>query len=970
MQAELARRAETSLSTFIKCAWRVLEPSTHYIGNWHIDAICEHLEAVTSGQIRNLLINMPPRHMKPVACTEMVLEKSKGRIPLAEVCVGDAVLTHEGRFRNVEAVHEQGELPILEIATWHGRKLRVAYDHPILTARGWIQAQHLTTEDVVAVVHPQQDCGSNAITHEEARLLGYLIGDGHVKYGATSFTNQDPEAVDDCIACASSLGFASRVGKRSGKNATTNIVYLKECVRPRCPNHPHKSGSFVTPYCSACRQKFAKARCGHKPKQELSYARLDKVDTCDCGRKKDRRSKKCYFCNGNTLVNEGWRAEPVQGNTGSVRRWRRTHELDGKCSYDKRVPHSILSGDCDLISEFLAAYWACDGEVKYRADSKSADGCVRSIIRISCTTVSEGLARDILHLLTRLGINAHLRQKVVQLKTKRQGEKYTSWMVTAGTQDDAAKFMEVVGRRMRHEKRNRTPDLSRCSFDAVRNPDGIVSITPLSEPQPCRCLTVEEDHSFTANDIAVKNSIAVGVCWPVWEWLRFPHRRWLFSSYALSLSIRDSLKCRRLIESPWFQARWGNRFIITGDQNAKMRFDNDKTGYRIATSVGGAATGEGGDRVVVDDAHNVQEKESDLIRESTLVWWDETMSTRLNNPKTDCKVIVMQRVHEKDLSGHVLAQGGYTHLCLPAEFDPAKRCITSVGEGEWRDPREEPGELLWPERIGDKEITDFKLRLGPTGYAGQFQQRPTPAGGGRFKQAWFRYYAIKDGKYVLYGPDGGVAKVWRDSECKRFAVMDPAGAEKEQNNKPCFTVIQTWGLSPEGDMLLRTQYREQAGTPETADMAAKMVRAEECAYIGIEKDGIGLGVVQNVKRKGIAVRAIKARGSKEARSETAEIRMAAGMIYFPQGAHFLPELENEILLFPNGEYLDQVDALSHAAIAVNKEMGPPVTVEDQKRVVEDEHQAEDMVVAESQEQRREAAVVMSSDDDFGWTDIS
>src|SRR6266481_4002644 len=199
-------------------------------------------------------------------------------------------------------------------------------------------------------------------------------------------------------------------------------------------------------------------------------------------------------------------------------------------------------------------------------------------------------------------------------------------------------------------------------------------------------------------------SLDVAVFWPAWEWIRCPERRWLFSSYALSLSIRDSVKCRRLIQSAWYQSRWCDRFALTGDQNAKERFENDQTGYRLATSVGGAATGEGGDRVIVDDPHNVKEAESDTVRKGVIDWWDHVMSSRLNDPKSGAKVIIMQRVHEKDLSGHVLEQGGYEHLCLPAEYEGNKRS-TSIG---WSDPRQEPGELLWPERFGTKEIEELK----------------------------------------------------------------------------------------------------------------------------------------------------------------------------------------------------------------------------------------------------------------------
>jgi predicted phage terminase large subunit-like protein len=228
-------------------------------------------------------------------------------------------------------------------------------------------------------------------------------------------------------------------------------------------------------------------------------------------------------------------------------------------------------------------------------------------------------------------------------------------------------------------------------------------------------------------------SLAVAVFWPTWEWLHAPHRRWLFASYAQALSIRDSLKCRRLIDSPWYRARWGHVYQLTSDQNLKQRFENNRTGYRIATSVGGMVTGEGGDRIVVDDPHNVRDAPSDAVRTRTLQWWDQAMSTRLNDPRTGAFVIVMQRVHQQDLAGHVLEQGGYEHLCLPAEFD-GRKTVTLCG---WTDPRTEAGELLWPERFTRVDLDALKRQLGSYGASGQLQQQPVPAGGGMFKRAWF-----------------------------------------------------------------------------------------------------------------------------------------------------------------------------------------------------------------------------------------
>ena len=219
------------------------------------------------------------------------------------------------------------------------------------------------------------------------------------------------------------------------------------------------------------------------------------------------------------------------------------------------------------------------------------------------------------------------------------------------------------------------------------------------------------------------------------------------------------MKCRTLIESPWYQARWGDRFALTGDQNTKMRFDNDRSGYRIATSVGGAATGEGGDRIVCDDPHNVGEVESDSVRKSTIDWFDVVMSTRVNDPKTAARVVVMQRCHQQDLSGHLLEQGGWEHLCLPAEFE-GPQCITSIG---WSDPREQSANCCGPSGSARRRSGSASAAWAATPRPGQLQQRPSPAGGGIFKRHWFRYWQPRgaelppvDGPTCRMAPDQSI----------------------------------------------------------------------------------------------------------------------------------------------------------------------------------------------------------------------
>jgi hypothetical protein len=241
-------------------------------------------------------------------------------------------------------------------------------------------------------------------------------------------------------------------------------------------------------------------------------------------------------------------------------------------------------------------------------------------------------------------------------------------------------------------------------------------------------------------------SLAVSVFWPCWVWLTRPETRFLYASYAEHLSTRDSRKCREIIQSRGVRsaARQGERertilerigyqgllalvnddpWRLNPDQNAKRRFENTASGYRIATSVGGTATGEGGDVIVIDDPHKADEVESDVQRENVLAWHDSTMSTRLNDPKKSARVLIMQRLHERDLTGHLLAQGGWEHLCLPAEYEPSHPFV-------WpNDPRKREGQRLWDARVGVKELDEQKRALGSYGAAGQLQQRPAPAEG-------------------------------------------------------------------------------------------------------------------------------------------------------------------------------------------------------------------------------------------------
>jgi hypothetical protein len=182
-------------------------------------------------------------------------------------------------------------------------------------------------------------------------------------------------------------------------------------------------------------------------------------------------------------------------------------------------------------------------------------------------------------------------------------------------------------------------------------------------------------------------SLTCSVAWPVWEWIDNPNTQFLTSSYDVGLSTRDALKSRRLIESTWFQDRWGSHFKMRSDENQKARYSNTIGGHRIAISSGGRTTGEGGDIILLDDSHNAREAYSDLKRESIIEWYDNAMRSRLNNQNTGRIVHVGQRVHEADVIGHVIQKEGrctveedgkWVHLVMPNEFRPQTRCILSL----------------------------------------------------------------------------------------------------------------------------------------------------------------------------------------------------------------------------------------------------------------------------------------------------
>ncbi|OLD63758.1 MAG: hypothetical protein AUF65_01235 [Chloroflexi bacterium 13_1_20CM_50_12] len=400
-------------------------------------------------------------------------------------------------------------------------------------------------------------------------------------------------------------------------------------------------------------------------------------------------------------------------------------------------------------------------------------------------------------------------------------------------------------------------------------------------------------------------SSLITVLWSVWLLLNNPAMRLLCGSYALNLATRDNLKARRIIKSPWFQVQkeYGKILRIVQDQDAKTKFETDQLGYRMVTSVGSGTTGEGGDCLILDDPHNIDEKESEAKREAALIWFNDTWSSRLNDFQETTMVVVAHRIHMQDVSGHILEtnDGEWTHLNLPAEYVPSTPCKTYLPSGElfWEDPRIEENELLWDARFPQKAIERAKKRHGPLGYSALFGQNPIPPGG------------------FIFNDPGGVQPV-RIYDCWELTTSDVAAKDKEIND---FTVFAHWVVTPSNDVLLMDVWRGHWSIPKQKEKARQFYQTHfSVRYRAFYFEDVAYqsAISQDLLLEGIPCLSFcpQNKGDKVARAVGASIWQEAGKAYFPQKAVFLEDFRNEIYHFPKDAHDDQVDNFSMVCMLV------------------------------------------------------
>lgn len=403
-------------------------------------------------------------------------------------------------------------------------------------------------------------------------------------------------------------------------------------------------------------------------------------------------------------------------------------------------------------------------------------------------------------------------------------------------------------------------------------------------------------------------SMLVSVLWPAWVWAVNPKWRALFASYALDLVTRDAVKSRDLMRSEWYQSRFPDTVKFQGDQDQKTFFGNTAGGFRVALSVGGKATGFRGDTIVVDDPLKADDAHSAIARQTAIRWKTETMASRVNDPETASEVLIMQRLHQDDLTGYLLKAGGWQHLCLPSEFEPGRRSVTYDVDGNefWRDPRSDEGDLLFEQKYTKNALSDMKRAMGSFAYSGQHQQSPTPLGGGLLKREWFNYRYLRPGETAIEGLNCVPLP-------KRFdRIVIAADCTFKKTDDSDRVAIGVWGkLGPDAFLLdLRWDRMGFVDTVQAInDLKAKWPQTQR---VLIEDKANGSAVIEVLRKKVSGIIAVEPEGGKESRIAATTGFFEAGNVRLPCTAPWVADYIEEACGFPAASHDDAIDMSAYA----------------------------------------------------------
>jgi predicted phage terminase large subunit-like protein len=387
-------------------------------------------------------------------------------------------------------------------------------------------------------------------------------------------------------------------------------------------------------------------------------------------------------------------------------------------------------------------------------------------------------------------------------------------------------------------------------------------------------------------------SICASVAFPAFVLGHDPTRRIIGVSYSEGLARKHANDFRAVMRSPLYKRLFpGTR--ISAAKDTELEVMTTARGFRYATSVGGTLTGRGGNLLILDDPLSAQDAHSERARESLKQWYANTLLSRLDNKAEDAIVVVTQRLHVDDLVGHLLEQGDWAELSLPAIAEVEQ----VVPLGPERDHYRKVGELLHPEREPAWALENLKRSMGSVDFAAQYQQEPIAAGGNLIKWHWFTPY--------------DEPPRWEQGD-KLIVSWDTAMSGGELCDYSACVVLQVRNETAYILDVVRDRF-------EYPDLRRKVIevdrrwRSVTSSYaLLIENKGSGMSLIQELRREGIRAIEVKPEGDKIMRMNAHTAKIEAGYVHIPRRASWLDEFRKETMAFPVGKYDDQIDALSQA----------------------------------------------------------
>lgn len=385
-------------------------------------------------------------------------------------------------------------------------------------------------------------------------------------------------------------------------------------------------------------------------------------------------------------------------------------------------------------------------------------------------------------------------------------------------------------------------------------------------------------------------SHVASVAGPAWALGRNPGMRIICASYGTDLSKRFAEQTRQVVTSSLYREIFP-KLELSSKTPALDLLKTRASGYRLATSAGGVLTGMGADLLVVDDPMKAVDAQSLTERENVHSWFKGSAMSRFDKPGEGVVIVVMQRLHQDDLIGRLLQEGGWTYLRLPAEAD--SRINLPCGE----DTEFEllPGELLFPERFDHGALAQLRVDLGEAAYNAQILQAPAPAGGAMIKLKWMQRYTEPPAPHEVEM----VLQVWDT------ALADSQSAD--------YSVCSTWAVCGKKLLLLEV-LRRQLPYHELEKLVLSQQARHKANLVLVEEAGTGILLQQNLARlQGLGwLKTIKPTGGKIERMAQQLPKLERGRVYLPLSAPWLEAFEHEVSEFPFGRFDDQVDSMAYA----------------------------------------------------------